>query len=217
MDFEQARFNMIEQQIRPWEVLDQRVLSLLGEVPREDFVPEEYRQLAFSDIEIPLPHGQIMMAPKIEARLIQALDIQPDQKILEIGTGSGYVTALLARSGAHVTSIELYGDMTKAAAEKLESQKIQNVRLLTQDAMKELPQGEEYDIILVTASLPVLDERLKELLARNGRMAIVLGQSPAMQATLVTRVSAPQWEEESLFETDLPALIGARQPDRFVF
>lgn len=217
MDFEQARFNMIEQQIRPWEVLDQRILSLLSEVPREDFVPEEYRQLALSDIEVPLPHGQIMMAPRVEARLLQALDIQADQRILEIGTGSGYVTALLAKSGAHVTSIELYDDMSKAAAERLEKNDITNVTLLTQDAMKELPEDQEFDIILVTGSLPVVDDRFKELLARNGRMAVVAGQSPAMEALLITRVSAPQWTEESLFETDLPALIGARQPNTFVF
>ncbi len=217
MDFEQARFNMIEQQIRPWEVLDQRVLSLLSEVPREDFVPEEYRQLAFSDTEIPLPHGQLMMAPRVEARLLQALDLQKDQRILEIGTGSGYVTAMLAKAGAHVTSIELYDDISKAAAERLKKYDINNVTLLTQDAMKKLPEGQEFDIILVTGSLPNMDERFKELLARDGRMAIVIGQSPAMEALLVTRVSAPQWVEESLFEIDLPALIGAKQPNSFVF
>ncbi len=217
MDFEQARFNMIEQQIRPWEVLDQRVLSLLGSVPREDFVPGDYRQLAFSDIEVPLAHGQVMMAPRVEARLIQALDIQEHQNILEIGTGSGYVTALLARSGKHVTSVELFDDLRKTAAERLAAHDITNVSLLTMDAMKELPTDSEFDIILVTGSLPSMDERLKELMALKGRMAVVVGVSPNMEAQLLTRVSASQWMEESLFETELPALIGARQPDRFVF
>ncbi|NIM28186.1 MAG: methyltransferase domain-containing protein [Gammaproteobacteria bacterium] len=216
MNLEQARFNMVEQQIRTWEVLDQKVLDIMAEVPREDFVPAAYRNLAFADTCIPLPHGQTMMLPRVEARMLQALQIEPGDRVLEVGTGSGFVTALLARLAAHVTSVEIHDALRRDAEDKLERHGIDNVELFTGDACHGWDQGAPYDVIAVTGSLPVLDERFQASLATGGRLFVIVGQEPAMEALLVTRTGASQWSTESLFETVVPPLIGVDQPERFV-
>jgi protein-L-isoaspartate(D-aspartate) O-methyltransferase len=216
MNVEQARFNMVEQQIRTWEVLDQKVLDLMAQVPREDFVPAAYRNLAFADTCIPLPHGQTMMVPRVEARMLQVLQIEPGERVLEVGTGSGFVTALLARLAAHVTSIEIHDGLRRDALVKLEDHGIDNVELQTGDASRGWDRGAPYDVIAVTGSLPVLDQRFQASLAIGGRLFVIVGQEPAMEALLITRTSESQWATESLFETVVPPLVGVEQPERFV-
>ncbi len=216
MNLEQARFNMVEQQIRTWEVLDQRVLDLMSQVPREEFAPPAYRNLAFADTCIPLGHGQSMMCPRVEARLLQALQIEPDEHVLEIGTGSGFVTALLARMAARVTSVEIHDSLRRDALAKLESHGIDNVELHTGDASHGWEPGAPYDVIAVTGSVPVLDECFQKLLAVGGRLFVIVGQEPAMEALLITRTGPSQWTTDDLFETVVPALIGVQQPERFV-
>lgn len=214
---EQARFNMVEQQIRPAEVLDQRVLEVVAHTPREAFVPADYRDLAFSDINIPLPNGQVMMKPIMEGRLLQALNIQPEDAILEIGTGSGYFTALLAKLGKHVHSVEIDADTMAAARQRLTAQGIDNITLLQGDASHGWDQGGPFDVIAITGSLPVLPESFQQQLTIGGRMVAIVGQSPVMQALLITRTSEAEWTTKSLFETDFPVLINAEQPPAFVF
>jgi protein-L-isoaspartate(D-aspartate) O-methyltransferase len=215
MNLDQARFNMIEQQIRPWEVLDQRVLDLLSRVPREDFVPEAYRKLAFADINIPLGDNQMMMSPKVEARILQALNVQDDETVLEVGTGSGYVTALLASLAKQVISVDINPDMTRQAGEKLTAHGFTNVTLETGDAARGWDNHAPYNIIVVTGSLPLLPDTFKQALKVGGRLLAIVGDSPAMGVLLITRVGDTEWAQETLFETDLPALINAPQPERF--
>lgn len=215
-DIEQARFNMIAQQIRPWDVVDDRVLKTLRHIPREQFVPDDYFDLAFADIEIPLGHGEVMMAPKLEARMLQALDVQPGERVLEIGTGSGFVTACLSHLGGQVTSLDIHEDFTAAAAECLEKLHLK-AEMQSRDALADLPEAEAWDAVAVTGSLPVMDERLKTLLAPNGRLFVITGKAPAMTATLITRTESGAYREELLFETELPSLRNATQPDHFVF
>lgn len=217
MNAEQARFNMIEQQIRPWEVLDQRVLELLTEVPREVFVPVEFRQLAFADMCIPLGAGEFMMAPKVEARMLQALAIEPADCILEIGTGSAYVTALLATLGSQVMTLELNPEFTERAEILLGRRGITNVKLAVGNGFDTRDCGGSYDVIAVTGSVPILTQHFQQQLTLKGRLFIVVGQSPIMDARLITRAGPSEWTSESLFETDLPQLHGAPQPLRFVF
>ena len=217
MELEQARFNMIEQQIRPWDVLDQNVLNLLEQLPREHFVPSSYRELAYADIIIPLDHGQVMMQPKVEARMIQALQIHPTDRILEIGTGSGYVTALLSKAGNHVVSIDIFPDFTQAAAKILSESGITNVTCETGDASNGWPTDNLFDVIAITGSLPILPPAFQRLLNRGGRMFVVTGESPVMEAILVRRVGEHEWSRESLFETELPMLKNAARPSQFVF
>jgi len=214
---EQARFNMIEQQIRPAEVLDQRVLEVIANTPREAFVPASYRDLAFSDINIPLPNGQVMMKPIMEGRLLQALNIQPEDSILEIGTGSGYFTALLAKLGKQVHSVEIDADIMATAQTHLTAQGIENVTLLQGDAARGWDQNGPFDAIVITGSLPILPESFQQQLTVGGRMVAIVGQSPVMQVLLITRVSETEWSNKYLFETDFPALINAEQPSAFVF
>jgi protein-L-isoaspartate(D-aspartate) O-methyltransferase len=216
MNIEQARFNMVEQQIRTWEVLDQQVLDLMAEVPREDFVPAAYRNLAFADTCIPLGHGQSMMVPRVEARMLQALQVERDHRILEVGTGSGFVTALLARLGGHVTSIEIVDSLSSSAQAKLDAHGIENVDLYTGDASHGWQRAAPYDVIAVTGSLPVPEDSFQNTLAVGGRLFVVVGREPAMQALLITRHSESQWASECLFETVLPPLVGVEEPERFV-
>jgi protein-L-isoaspartate(D-aspartate) O-methyltransferase len=216
MNFEQARFNMIEQQIRTWEVLDQRVLDVIASTPREDFVPERYRQLAFADINIPLDHGQAMMQPKLEGRILQVLAIQPSDSVLEIGTGSGYLTACLAKLGRHVHSVEIFPELKHAAQKRLAAHAIQNVALRIGDASAGWDVDAPYDVIAVTGSTPVLPPGFQQGLAIGGRLFVVVGQAPAMEALLITRVGENEWTRESLFETVLPPLVNASQSPRFV-
>lgn len=216
MNIEQARFNMVEQQIRTWDVLDQQVLDLMAEVPREDFVPAAYRNLAFADTCIPLGHGQSMMAPRVEARMLQALQVERDHRILEVGTGSGFVTALLARLGGHVTSVEIIDSLSSSAQAKLDAHGIENVDLYTGDASHGWERAAPYDIIAVTGSLPVPEDSFQNSLAVGGRLFVVVGREPAMRALLITRSSESQWASECLFETVLPPLAGVQEPERFV-
>ena len=217
MNVEQARFNMIQQQIRPWEVLDQRVLDILETTPREAFVPEPYRALAFSDMNIPLPHGQQMMAPKLEGRLLQSLVIRPDDSILEIGTGSGYLAACLARLGDQVVSVDIYPDFLQQAQSKLEAQGIGNVVLQESDAAVGWSGGQSFDVIAITGSLPVLHEGFHRSLAIGGRLFVVVGRPPIMEALLITRMGTAEWSRESLFETSVSTLVHAKQPEKFAF
>lgn len=208
---------MIEQQIRTWEVLDQTVLNLLAEIHREDFVPVSYQGLAFADIRIPMEHGQSMMMPKEEARLLQSLHLTGEESILEIGTGSGYLTALLARSCRHVKSIDMHQDFIDGSVRKLEHYHVDNVDLETLDALKMLPQRRTYDVVVLTASLPKMDDRFFDLLNRNGKLFAIVGESPVMEATLFFKEANDSLSAESLFETDLPVMIGAANVDTFVF
>jgi protein-L-isoaspartate(D-aspartate) O-methyltransferase len=217
MNYEQARFNMIEQQIRTWEVLDQRILNLLADVHREDFIPDVYKKLALADINIPLLHEQVTMPPKLEARLLQSLDISKEDRILEIGTGCAYLTALLAKLGKEVTSIDIFPEFTRQAGAKLAAHNINNVSLITADAINGWSVTAPYDVIVVTGSVPLENKSFQQQLSIGGRLFIIVGESPVMEALLVTRVSDNGWSRESLFETDIPALIGAAQPARFRF
>lgn len=217
LNLAQARHNMIEQQIRPWDVLDQRVLELIAALPREDFVPAGYLSLAYADINIPLEHGQTMMAPKVEARMVQALELKPRDTVLEIGTGSGYVTALLAKSCKHVHSVDIYADFVQRAAQKLTGHGITNVTLENSDAANGWGAHQPYDAIAVTGSLPILPEQLRRQLKVGGRLFVVTGDEPVMSAQLIIRVSEDGWSQRTLFETVLPPLVNAPQPPRFVF
>lgn len=214
---ELARHNMIQQQIRPAEVLDQRVLDVMAEIPRENFVPEAYRDLAFSDTYIPIGAGVVMMSPIMEARTLQALNIQQTDKILEIGTGSAYFTALLASLGGHVDSVEVDADLLIDAKAKLTTHKIKNVRLLEGDAARGWDKGGPFDVIVITGSLPILPESFQRKLTVGGRMVAIVGQSPVMEVRLITRIDEEQWASEVLFETDFPALANAEQPEAFEF
>lgn len=217
MNFEQARANMVEQQVRPWEVLDDRVLSLFEDVPREDFVPVRYRKLAFSDLNIPLDHKEIMMRPIVEGRMLQAVTLAPDETVLEVGTGSGFVTACLAHLAKSVTSVDYYADFTKEAGEKLASKGIDNVELHTADVMTGWQPDQAHDVVVVTGSVPAVPEVISGWVHPGGRLFVVRGHAPAMEAVLMTRINATEWREESLFETDLPRLIGAEEPPKFEF
>lgn len=215
MNLENARHNMIEQQIRPWEVLDQRVLDLLNEIPRENFVPARYLKLAYADTTIPLSDDQVMMPPRVEARILQALNIQADETVLEVGTGSGYVTALLASLAEHVYSVDINTEMTRTAGEKLADHGIINVTLETGDAARGWDAHAPYDVIVLTGSLPLLPENFKQALTVGGRLLAIVGDAPAMDVVLITRVGESEWTQETLFETDLPPLINAPEPERF--
>jgi protein-L-isoaspartate(D-aspartate) O-methyltransferase len=217
VNLEQARFNMVEQQIRPWEVLNQQVLELIENTPRHEFVPTEYCNLAYADTCIPLGHGQVMMPPNVEARMLQALDPRPTDIALEIGTGSGYVTALLAKACKHVDSIEIIPELSEVARARLEAHGITNVTLEVGDASAGLDTLMRYDIIAITASVPMLQENYQYSLNIGGRLFVITGESPSMEAVLITRVGENEWQHESLFETDTPPLINAPEPQRFVF
>lgn len=216
MDTEQARFNMIEQQIRPWEVVDPIVLDLLGHVHRENFVPLEFRELAFADIGIPLGFGEEMMAPKIEARLLQELAPTPNCNVLEIGTGSGYLTALLASRAKYVESVEIREEFSRNAAQKLLDQGFSNIETVVGDGARGWHPGATYDAIILTGSVPVLPHAYKSALNDGGRLVAIVGAEPVMEAVLITR-HGEEWEERSLFDTSLPALVNAETPSPFVF
>ncbi|HXZ49711.1 MAG TPA: protein-L-isoaspartate O-methyltransferase [Usitatibacter sp.] len=217
MNIEQARFNMIEQQIRTWEVLDPTVLDLLFQVKREDFVPPEYRELAFADFEVPLGHGEAMMQPKVEARILQELAVQPHEEAYEVGTGSGYLTALLARRARHVTSAEIHADLKERAEAALRAARVANITLQVGDSAL-APLGEStYDVIVLTGSTPVLPQAFLDRLRPGGRLFAVVGDAPVMKAMLVRRPLPGSYQHVELFETLLKPLVNALQPARFRF
>jgi protein-L-isoaspartate(D-aspartate) O-methyltransferase len=217
IDVERSRFNMIEQQIRTWEVLDQSVLDLLFRLHREEFVPERYRGLAFVDMEIPIGHDEKMLQPKLEARMLQALALVPGDRVLEIGTGSGYMTALLASVAAHVYSVDIHDDFTRGAAETLARHGITNVTLETGDGSRGWDEHGPYDAILLTGSVPVLPPAFKAALKTGGRLLAVVGEAPVMEAQLITAVDSAAYNSVTLFETCIAPLKNAQQPERFIF
>jgi protein-L-isoaspartate(D-aspartate) O-methyltransferase len=228
MNLELARKQMIEQQVRAWDVLDERVLGTLAQVRRELFVPSAYRELAFADTAIPLGQGQYMLPPKLEGRILQALEIDPSHEVLEVGTGSGFFAACLARLAERVHSIEIFPELAARAGENLRAAGIGGVTIETADAMT-LAAGPRYDAVVVTGSLPLYDARFERALKVGGRLFIVVGTAPAMEALLVRRLSmkegatpktvagSDEWVRESLFETVIEPLIHAPAPPRFVF
>ena len=217
INIESARHHMVVSQIRTGQVLDDRILELVGRGPRQDFVPDALRNLAFVDMQVPLGHGEVMMAPLVEARLLQELAIKTTDKILEIGTGSGYMTWLLAQLGVKVHSVEIRADFTARASEKLAAHGVRNVELEIGDGARGWNKQAPYDVILVTGSLPLLPEEFKNQLRIGGRLVAIVGQSPAMEAQLVTRLTETSFDTRGLFETDLPPLQNALAPSAFVF
>ncbi len=216
MNTDFARRQMIEQQVRAWDVLDATVLSGLQEVPRELFVAEGFEALAFADAEIPIGHGQMMMSPTIEGRVLQALGLVGGENVLEIGTGSGFLTAVLATMSAHVTSIDIHQDFLDAAQQRLAECGIDNVDLVKMDGTQELPDG-TFDAIAVTGSMQSFDSRLVDVLNPGGRLFVIVGDSPVMSARRVTRFDEDNWQSDTLFETDLAPLINAALPPQFSF
>ena len=216
-DVERARFNMVEQQIRTWEVLDPRVLDLLHRVRREDYVPAQHRAIAFADLEIPIGHGEKMLAPKMEARMLQELALRETDRVLEVGTGSGYMTALLASLSQHVASVDIIAEFTRSAGARLSVNHIGNVTLDTGDAARGWDRHGPYDAIVLTGSVPVLSDAFANSLTPGGRLIAVVGEPPVMEARLITCVTAGAYNAVSLFETCIAQLHNAPRPERFVF
>lgn len=216
MDVQLAREQMIEQQIRAWEVLDPKVLGVLSDIPRERFVPAPYRKLAFADTQIPIGSGQVMLAPKIEGRLLQALSVQPGEHALEIGTGSGFMAACLAALGASVTSLELRAELADSARQRLDAAGIVNVEVRNEDGAR-LQDDKTYHAIAVTGSVPQFETSYQRALKVGGRLFVVVGDAPIMEAVLVTRTGASDWVRETLFETVIPPLDNVSRPAPFVF
>ncbi len=217
MDIEQARYNMVEQQIRPWDVLNQNVLNLLFKLRREDFVPDAHRALAFVDMEIPLGNGQAMWTPKLEARVIQELAIRPTDRVLEIGTGSGYLTALLAVNAADVVSVEIDPALSASAGQKLRAHGIENVTLHVADAARDWPDTDDFDVIVLTGSTPLLSGAFRNRLRVGGRLFAITGSAPVMEAQLITCTAPGAFRSVTLFETCVTELVNAPQPTAFVF
>lgn len=216
MNIEMAREKMVEQQVRAWDVLEAEVLDVLRKIPREEFVPQEFVSLAFADTEIPIGHGESMMTPTVEGRVLQSLRLDGSEHVLEIGTGTGFLSACLASLGHHVTSVDIHDDFLKRAAANLDDAGFGNVNLKQMDAMQELPPG-KFDAIAVTGSLETFDTRFVDALRVGGRLFIVVGDGSAMDARLATRTGESDWDSESLFETCLKPLVNGRRPPQFRF
>ena len=216
MDTDFARQQMVDQQVRAWDVLHPDVLRVLRNIPREQFVPTGYEALAFADTEIPIGHSQFMMTPTLEGRLLQALKPTSTDNVLEIGTGSGFLAACLARLSDSVTSVDIHDDFLEAAKVNLEDSGISNVKLLSMDAMQKLP-DEKFDVVAITGSIEDFDPRFVEALNPSGRLFVVVGAGPAMDARLVTRTGDNDWQSESLFETVLAPLVNGSKPPQFLF
>jgi protein-L-isoaspartate(D-aspartate) O-methyltransferase len=217
MNIEQARFNMIEQQIRPWDVLDPDVLDLLLVVKRENFVPAAHKALAFVDAEIPLPNGESMLMPKVEARLLQDLNLKKHENVLEIGAGSGYMAALLAHKSRHVTTVEVSPELKALAEKNLADNGVTNVTVELGDGSQGWTSGAPFDAIVVSGSLPVLPEALLQQLKVGGRLAVIIGQAPAMKAQLITRTGEAGYDTRTLFETNVKPLSTSVKPSSFQF
>jgi protein-L-isoaspartate(D-aspartate) O-methyltransferase len=216
MNIEAARDQMIEQQVRAWDVLDERVLITMRQIARERFAPERYRDVAFADTQIPLAHGQSMLPAKVQGRILQALAISPEDVALEIGAGSGYLSACLGRLASRVRSFEIFPDLAEHARVNVLAEAVNNVAIEAADGTK-LDEQFAYDAIAVTGSLPAYDERFQRALKIGGRLFVVVGQAPVMEAWKVTRVGDREWQRESLFETVIDPLINAVRPSAFVF
>ena len=217
MNLEKARYNMVEQQIRTWEVLDQEVLDLLMSVKREAFVPAASRALAFAEAEIPLGHGAAMLAPVLEAKILQALHLRKSDKVLEIGTGSGHMAALLAAHTDHVYSVEIVPELAATARENLRQQDVDNVTVEEGDGACGWAAHAPYDAIVLSGSTPVLPESLPQQLKVGGRLLAIVGEAPMMEAQLVTRITEDGYQTVNLFETVVAPLRNAQQRKRFVF
>lgn len=213
---ELARFNMVEQQIRPWDVLDADVLDLIRKFKREQFVPVDKQSLAFMDVEIPLGHNAKMWPPRVEARALQSLKLKPSDRVLEVGTGSGYLTALMSRMAEHVTSVELVQELSARAARTLATHHFDNVTLEVGDASRGWGK-EKYDAIVLTGSVPMPPQSFYDMLNIGGRLFAIVGDAPAMHALQVSCVAPGVFETTTLFETCVDPLINAPQPQRFVF
>ncbi len=206
---------MLGQQIRAWEVLDDRVLGALGQIPRESFVPDAYRELAFADLDIPLAHGQQMMTPKVEGRLLQALCLEPGDDVLEIGTGTGFLTACLARLANSVVSVDIHEDFSRDARTKVEQLGAGNVEIRTEDALT-MGHEEQFDAIAVTGSIPEFDDHFIRMLRPGGRLFMIVGRAPVMEARVVTMHERGEYGQESLFESVITPLVNAELPEPFV-
>jgi protein-L-isoaspartate(D-aspartate) O-methyltransferase len=217
MNLEQARFNMIEQQIRPWEVLDAHVLHLLSVVKREDFVPAGFKNLAFVDMEIPLAGGQCMLAPRVEARMLQDLGIHKHEKVLEIGTGSGYMAALLAHRAQRVISLEINAELARSARANLQAAGVLNAEVRHLDASRGVPVEAPFDVIVLSGSLAEIPQSLLTHLKVGGRLGAVIGDEPMMRATFVTRVGDAQFRTLQPWDTVAPRLQNFPEPSRFSF
>jgi len=217
MNIEQARFNMIEQQIRPWNVLDQDVLDLLHVVKREQFVPAAYQNLAFADVEIPLPGGDAMLAPKFEARILQEVGVRKHETVLEIGTGSGYMAALLAHRAAKVTTVEINPETAELAKKNLANAGIHNVTVETGNGAEGWAKGAPYDVIVISGALEVLPEAFLKQVKVGGRIAAIIGQAPVMEASIITRTGEDTYGTIKVFETNVRYLTGAPVPSHFQF
>ncbi len=217
MDVEQTRFNMVEQQVRPWDVGNPRVLDALTRVPREHYVPAAQRALAFADVALPLAHGESMMKPVMDGRILQAVDVQHTDVVLEIGTGSGFLTACLAHLGREVETVELHAELAAEARRLLLDATVANVHVRQADALAEgFRVDREFDVIVIGGAMAVESPMFRRMLKPGGRMFVVRGAGPAMDAVLVTRTGASEYVEQSLFETELPYLHGAEPKKRFV-
>jgi len=217
MNIEQARFNMVEQQIRPWNVLDTSVLELLSVVKREAFVPAAFQALAFADMEIPLGHGQCMLAPRLEARMLQDLAIQPHETVLEIGAGSGYMAALMAQRAHRVVSLELVPELAGMARTNLRNAGIQNAEVRQGDGSAASPAEGQYDVIVLSGSVTEVPQSLLDLLKVGGRLAGIVGDEPVMRATFVTRASATEFTTRQPWDCNAPRLQNFPEPSRFQF
>jgi len=217
MNFETARHNMIEQQIRPWNVIDPVALDALESIPRENFVSDAMKESAFSDVELPIGCNQVMLPPKIEAKILQAVQVQESDNVLEIGTGSGYMTAVLAHLADRVTTVEIHDELSQQAEAKVRAEGIDNVNFIVTDAANGFEQNGPFDVIILTGSVPKLPESFKQSLKPGGRLFAVIGTAPVMEATLITRVSSSQYSTEGLFETEIPELENVIKADKFVF
>jgi protein-L-isoaspartate(D-aspartate) O-methyltransferase len=216
MNIEAAREQMIEQQVRAWDVLDERVLEVMRLVHRDEFTPDRYRSVAFADSPIPLAEGQWMLPAKVHGRILQALAVQPDELALEIGTGTGYLTACLGKLASRVRSLEIFPALAEEARGRLLRAAVNNAAVEVADGMRFEEQA-AYDVIAVTGSLPLYDERFQQALRPGGRLFVVVGQAPVMEAWKVTRVGEREWQRESLFETIVDPLVNAPRPSSFVF
>ena len=217
MNFEQARFNMIEQQIRPWDVLDQNVLDLLFSVRREEFVPATRQSLAFADAEIPLGHGAVMLAPKIEAHALQAVQVKKHESVLEIGAGSGYMAALLAAHAAHVTTVEIVPELADMARSNLKRAQVDNVTVETANGAGGLPAKAPFDVIVISASVPAVPKEVLAQLKVGGRLFVIVGEEPVMEAQLITRDSESAFSTKTLFETVTAPLTELTPAQKFTF